>query len=62
MPLSEMGATWSNDIWGWTDPQTGKRVRPGRLGNGTGFVDVSEPASPKYLGKLPTHSGRVHLA
>ena len=27
------------------------------LGNGTAFVDISDPVNPVYLGKLPTHTG-----
>jgi len=42
-----------NDIWGWTDPQTGKEYAlVGRM-DGTSFVDVSNPSSPVYVGNLP---------
>ena len=35
-----------NDIWGWTDPETGKEYAlVGRV-DGTSFVDVSDPANP----------------
>jgi choice-of-anchor B domain-containing protein len=58
MPLSEIGGTSTNsaanDIWGWTDPQTGKEYAIiGRV-FGTSFVDISAPANPIYLGSLPT--------
>jgi choice-of-anchor B domain-containing protein len=43
-----------NDIWGWTDPQTGKEYALVGLTNGTAFVDISNPEAPIYLGKLPT--------
>ncbi len=56
VPLSEMGATWSNDIWGWTDPQTDREYALIGLGNGTGFFNITRSARPKYLGKLPTHT------
>ena len=26
------------------------------LGNGTAFVDITDPVNPIYLGKLPTHT------
>jgi choice-of-anchor B domain-containing protein len=41
-----------NDIWGWTDPQTGKEYAlVGRM-DGTSFVDVSNPTDPVYVGTL----------
>ncbi|WP_347373433.1 choice-of-anchor B family protein [Aequorivita sp. Q41] len=46
-----------NDSWGWTDPQDGKEYAIMGLGNGTAFVDISDPINPVYLGKLPTHTG-----
>ncbi|MDX1615088.1 MAG: choice-of-anchor B family protein [Candidatus Promineifilaceae bacterium] len=59
MPLADIGGTSSNssanDIWGWTDPQTGKEYAIiGRV-FGTSFVDISDPTNPLYLGELPTH-------
>jgi choice-of-anchor B domain-containing protein len=59
LPLADIGGTRSNsaanDIWGWTDQQTGKEYAiVGRV-FGTSFVDVSEPTKPVYLGQLPTH-------
>ncbi|MBX2827969.1 MAG: choice-of-anchor B family protein [Flavobacteriaceae bacterium] len=51
-----MGASGANDSWGWTDPQDGKEYGIIGLTNGTGFVDISDPVNPIYLGKLPTHT------
>ena len=45
-----------NDIWGWTDPQTGKEYAIVGKTNGTSFVDVSDPRAPRYLGDLPTRN------
>lgn len=56
LPLSEMDAVWANDIWGWTDPRGGAEYALIGLGDGTGFVDVTKPRQPVYLGKLPTHT------
>lgn len=56
VPLSEMGSTWSNDIWGWTDPRNDREYALIGLREGTGFFDVTRASRPKYLGKLPTHS------
>lgn len=56
MPLTAFSAGSGNDNWGWTDPTTGKEYALMGLNNGTGFVDISNPESPLYLGKLPTHT------
>ncbi len=54
--LSEMNSDGANDIWGWTDPDTGKEYALVGLQEGTAFVDVSTPTAPVYLGQLPTHT------
>jgi len=46
-----------NDIWGWTDPQTGKEYAIIGLSGGSSFVDVSDATKPKVLAFLPTHTG-----
>ncbi len=46
-----------NDLWGWTDPETGREYAIVGRFDGTSFVDVSDPASPVYLGNLPLHEG-----
>ena len=56
IPLSEFDADQLNDIWGWTDPQTGREYALVGLANGTEFVDVTDPANPVMLGKLPTQT------
>jgi len=46
-----------NDIWGWTDPETGKEYAlVGRI-DGTSFVDISDPSQPVYVGQLPMTPG-----
>lgn len=42
-----------NDIWGWTDPQTGKEYALVGMTDGVAFVDISNPSEPIVLGKLP---------
>jgi len=56
--LSSMNASSGNDSWGWTDPQTGKEYALMGVNNGTVFIDISNPTSPKNLGKLPSHLNR----
>lgn len=41
-----------NDIWGWTDPETGKEYALVGLNNAVSFVDVSDPMEPVVIGKL----------
>lgn len=56
LPLSEIGgADRGNDIWGWTDPDTGREYALMGTTRGTAFVDVTEPTDPRYLGMLPSH-------
>ena len=54
LPLSTFNASAGNDVWGWTDPQTGAEYALVGLDNGTAFVDITIPEDPVYLGKLPT--------
>ncbi len=60
MPKSALGAPRGigvNDIWGWTDPETGREYAlVGRM-DGTSFVDVTDPSSPRFVGDLPMHQG-----
>jgi choice-of-anchor B domain-containing protein len=53
--LSQMGASAGNDVWGWTDPETGKEYALMGLYEGTAFVDISTPTAPVYLGRLPSN-------
>src|SRR5688572_10165289 len=56
VPTSMIGGGATNDIWGWTDPTTGKEYALIGRTTGTSFVDVSNPGAPVYVGNLPTHS------
>jgi len=60
MPFSTIGGVASdvlgNDVWGWIDSTTGKEYALVGRRDGTAFVDVSNPASPTYLGLLPSHT------
>lgn len=58
IPRTEMGAgdNQGSDIWGWTDPQTGKEYALMVFANGASFVDVSIPTAPRWLGYLPTRT------
>jgi choice-of-anchor B domain-containing protein len=60
VPVHEVGGARGvqlNDVWGWTDPETGKEYAlVGRV-DGTSFVDVSDPFNPVFLGDLPKTDG-----
>jgi choice-of-anchor B domain-containing protein len=46
-----------NDIWGWTDPQTGKEWTIIGRRDGTTFVDISNPGNPVPVADLPLTPG-----
>lgn len=56
VPLTEFDSVWANDVWGWTDPETGHEYALVGLFEGTGFVDVTDASDPTVLGVLPTHT------
>lgn len=57
LTITQLGGTATaegNDIWGWTDSMDGKEYAIIGLTSHTAFVDITDPTSPVYLGKLPT--------
>lgn len=58
LPLEALGLSFANDMWGWTDPKTGKEYALIGGVEGTVFVDISDPKRPDVVGILPTHSTR----
>jgi len=54
LPHADIGGGSGNDIWGWTDPLTGREYALVGRSSGTAFVDISTPSRPVYLGDLPT--------
>jgi len=61
MPLDAIGGTErgveTNDVWGWTDPQTGREYALVGRTDGTAFIDISNPSAPVYLGNLAKTPG-----
>jgi choice-of-anchor B domain-containing protein len=60
LPVEQMGASRGamvNDVWGWTDPETGREYAVVGRSDGTSFVDVTDPGNPVYLGQLPKTEG-----
>lgn len=56
LPLADIGGGSGNDVWGWTDPETGREYALMGRSSGTAFVDITEPTAPVYVGNLPTHT------
>jgi len=56
IPRAAFDAESLNDVWGWTDPLTGREYALVGLSNGTAFVDITQPARPVIVGKLPTRT------
>jgi len=54
MTPAQLGGGGGNDIWGWTDPETGREYALVGRTNATSFVDITVPTEPVYLGRLPT--------
>ena len=54
LPHADLGGGSGNDVWGWTDPMTGREYALVGQSAGTAFVDISTPSRPVYLGSLPT--------
>lgn len=60
MSVSDIGGvrgTRANDIWGWTDPETGREYALVGRTDGMAFVDVTDPAMPVYLGTMDRTPG-----
>ncbi len=60
LPVSAVGGTRGNivnDLWGWTDPVTGREIAIVGRNDATTFIDVTNATNPVYLGELPLHAG-----
>lgn len=53
VPGQTMGGAGVADVWGWVDPETKKEYAILGTTNGVQFLDVSDPAEPVYLGRIP---------
>jgi len=60
MPIEDLGGergVWVNDVWGWTDSETGRDYALVARRDGASFVDVTDPAAPRLMGNLPRTLG-----
>lgn len=53
----------ATDLWGWTDPVTGREVVIFSLARGTSFVEITDPSDPVLLGflELPVNGDLVPI-
>ena len=60
VPIGDLGggeSTIANDIWGWTNSETGREYALVGRNDGMAFVDISDPGNPVFLGDLPLTEG-----
>lgn len=67
LPLEDLGSfgasnVLGNDVWGWTESESGREFAIMGLTNGTAFVEVTDPTAPTYLGTLKTTPGTGNRA
>jgi choice-of-anchor B domain-containing protein len=53
LPLSSIGSGAGSSLYGWTDPLTHHEYAIMGRSNGTAFVDITDPRSPRYVANLP---------
>ncbi|WP_452220624.1 choice-of-anchor B family protein [Lacinutrix salivirga] len=54
---TSVGNPEGSDIWGWTDPTTGKEYAILATTNSTAFIDITNPVEPEFLGRVNTNAG-----
>lgn len=48
-----------NDIWGWTDPQTGREYALVGRSDAVIIIDITDPVNPFIVGIMPSHNGEA---
>lgn len=54
---NDLGFGWASDMWGWTDPESGRVFAVVAGNNGTAFVEVTYPYCPQGIGFLASAAG-----
>jgi len=60
LPTSEIGGgrgVETNDVWGWTDSESGIEYALVGMSHATAFIDISDPMNPVFLGTLMKTEG-----
>ena len=58
LPTSVLGGAPGervSDVWGWTDPATGREYALVGRTRGAAIVDITDAASPRYVGVVPAN-------
>lgn len=61
LTLDDLGSVFVNDMWGWTDPLTGRDYALVGQGEGMTIVDVTDAKRPEILGILPARFTRSRI-
>lgn len=48
----DLGSRTGNDVWGYTDEDSGREIAVAGVNDGAVFIDVTSPVCPEVLGKL----------
>ena len=59
LPTSAIGGEpWErvSDVWGWTDPETGREYALVGRSGGAAIVDITDPSVPRYIGVVPANA------
>src|SRR5918996_6520072 len=56
LSLADLGLSFVNDMWGWTDPRTRRDYALIGGTEGTVIVDITRPKRPDVVGTLPAHT------
>lgn len=59
--LAGISAVDGNDIWGWTDSETGIEYALVGQSNGTVFVSIQNPENPEIVGRLPSETDNASV-
>jgi len=62
LELNQLGYNELNDVWGWTDTTTGREYALVGATRGTVFVDITDAANPRIVGRLPAHEEIIAAA
>ncbi len=59
LAMRDYGGVDVNDVWGWTDPETGREYALAGRSDAVAFVDVTNQLNPVYIGELRSHNGET---